>query len=87
MNSFNPFQMMNPAQMMNPGQMIQQMMKGQVGNSQPQNQIPQMNLGQLKLGMSKMTKETLVQLVQQARAQGMDEEQIKQGLDFLLNLK
>ena len=35
----------------------------------------------------KLTKENLVQLAQQARAQGISEEQIEQGLNFLLNLK
>lgn len=35
----------------------------------------------------KLTKENLVQLAQQARAQGIPEEQIEQGLNFLLNLK
>jgi hypothetical protein len=35
----------------------------------------------------KLTKENLVQLAQQARAQGIPDEQIEQGLNFLLNLK
>lgn len=34
-----------------------------------------------------LTKENLVQLVQQARTQGISEDQIEQGLNYLLGLK
>lgn len=36
---------------------------------------------------SRLTKENLVQLVQQAKAQGISEDQIEQGLNYLLGLK
>lgn len=47
---------------------------------------PPFNPNQFKKMASKLTKENLAQIVQQARAQGIPEEQIEQGLNIILNL-
>ena len=48
---------------------------------QPINQI------QFQQFMPKITDENLKQLVAQARQQGISEEQIKQGLEFVMNMR
>lgn len=48
--------------------------------------LPSFNPNQFKKMTSKLTKENLAQMVQQARAQGIPEEQIEQGLNIILNL-
>lgn len=44
------------------------------------------NLSQLKQVTPQLTKEDYVQLVSQARAQGISEKDIEDGLNFLLSL-
>ena len=61
-----------------------------MGNNQPQapTQItPPINPEKMKQMIPNLTKENLVQLVQQARLQGIPEDQIEQGLNFILSLK
>lgn len=41
----------------------------------------------MKQMIPNLTKENLVQLVQRARLQGIPEDQIEQGLNFILSLK
>ena len=60
---------------------IQQMFR----NSQ--NNYPPINQQQLINAMPKLSKEDLAKLVQQARVQGISEENIEQGLNFLLQFK
>lgn len=50
-------------------------------------QNPPLDPMRFKQMAPQLTKENLVQLAQQARAQGIPDEQIEQGLDFLLKLK
>ena len=52
-----------------------------------QNNYPPINQQQLINAMPKLSKEDLAKLVQQARAQGISEESIEQGLNFLLQFK
>lgn len=66
----------------NPLQMMIQMTQKQ---QRPQN--PPIDSQRFCQMAPKLTKENLVQLAQQARAQGIPDEQIEQGLNFLLNLK
>lgn len=68
----------------NPLQMMMQM--GQQ-KQQPKIQNPPIDPQRFYQMASKLTKENLVQLARQARAQGIPDEQIEQGLNFLLNLK
>ena len=59
-------------------------------HSQPQNptQItPPIDPEKMKQMIPNLTKENLVQLVQRARLQGIPEDQIEQGLNFILSLK
>ena len=61
-----------------------------MGHSQPQNptQItPPSAPEKYKQMIPNLTKENLVQLVQRARLQGIPEDQIEQGLNFILSLK
>lgn len=61
-----------------------------MGYSQPQNptQItPPIDPEKMKQMIPNLTKENLVQLVQRARLQGIPEDQIEQGLNFILSLK
>ena len=79
----------------NPLQMLMQM-----GQAQPQNANPlaqMMGMGspmrqpidpqRLAMGVSKLDKQTLANLVVQARRQGIPESEIEAGLNFLLKLK
>ena len=57
-------------------------------NNQPQSAVmPQINPTQFKQFVPKITTDNLKQLVIQARQQGMPEEQIQQGLEFVMNMK
>lgn len=61
-----------------------------MGHHQPQapTQItPPINPEKMKQMIPNLTKENLVQLVQRARLQGIPEDQIEQGLNFILSLK
>lgn len=56
--------------------------------SQAPTQItPPIDPEKMKQMISNLTKENLVQLVQRARLQGIPEDQIEQGLNFILSLK
>ena len=72
----------------------------QMGRAQPQNANPlaqMMGMGspmrqpidpqRLAMGVSKLDKQTLANLVVQARRQGIPESEIEAGLNFLLKLK
>lgn len=59
----------------------------QMGRQQQKEKMPPLDRQRFCQMAQKLTKENLVQLAQQARAQGIPEEQIEQGLNFLLNLK
>ena len=52
-----------------------------------QNSYPPINQQQLINAIPKLSKEDLARVVQQARAQGISEENIEQGLNFLLQFK
>lgn len=52
-----------------------------------QNSYPPINQQQLINAIPKLSKEDLARIVQQARAQGISEESIEQGLNFLLQFK
>ena len=57
-------------------------------NNQPQSvAMPQINPTQFKQFVPKITTDNLKQLVIQARRQGMPEEQIQEGLEFIMNMK
>lgn len=61
-----------------------------MGHNQPQNptQItPPIDPEKMKQMIPNLAKENLVQLVQRARLQGIPEDQIEQGLNFILSLK
>lgn len=66
------------------------LLTNQIGGSQnmgmPQIQQP-INQSQFQQFMPKITDENLKQLVAQARQQGISEEQIKQGLEFVMNMR
>jgi hypothetical protein len=51
------------------------------------NQQPQFDPAKFQQGVQNLTKEHLVQLVQQARAQGIPDSQIEAGLNYILNSK
>lgn len=81
MNSSNPLQllmMMGQNQGANP---LQQMMS--MGSPQRQPIDPQ----KFTAAASKLDKQTLANLVIQARQQGISEQEIEAGLNFLLKLK
>lgn len=52
-----------------------------------QSQIQQFNPNQFKQLALNLDKTALINLVQRARQQGIDEQQIEAGLNFILNLK
>lgn len=61
-----------------------------MGHSQPKTptQItPPIDPEKMRQMIPNLTKENLVQLVQWARLQGIPEDQIEQGLNFILSLK
>ena len=61
-----------------------------MGRNKPQTptQItPPIDPEKMKQMIPNLTKENLVQLVQRARLQGIPEDQIEQGLNFILSLK
>ena len=61
-----------------------------MGYNQPQNPTqltPPIDPEKMKQMIPNLTKENLVQLVQRARLQGIPEDQIEQGLNFILSLK
>ena len=81
MNSSNPLQMlmmMGQRQAANP---MQQMMA--IGTQQRQPIDPQ----KFSAAASKLDKQTLANLVNQARQQGISEDEIEAGLNFLLKLR
>ena len=81
MNSSNPLQMlmsMGQRQTPNP---LQQMMA--LGQPQKQPIDPQ----KFTAAATKLDKQTLANLVTQARQQGISEEEIEQGLNFILKLR
>ena len=57
-------------------------------NNQPQSAaMLQINPTQFKQFVPKITTDNLKQLVIQAHQQGMPEEQIQEGLEFIMNMK
>ena len=61
-----------------------------MGHNQSQNSTqitPPIDPEKMKQMIPNLTKENLVQLVQRARLQGIPEDQIEQGLNFILSLK
>lgn len=74
----------------NPLQALMQMGRGPMMNALPNiqkpAQNPPINIQQLKQALPQLTKENYVQLVSQARAQGISEQDIESGLNFLLQL-
>ena len=81
MNSSNPLQMlmmMGQRQAANPRQQMMAM-----GTQQRQSIDPQ----KFSAAASKLDKQTLANLVNQARQQGISEDEIEAGLNFLLKLR
>lgn len=80
MNTFNPMQIMS--------NMIPQRNNGlnQLLGGQPQQKSP-INQQQMISAIPNLNKNQLSQLVMQARAQGIADDVIEQGLDFLLSFK
>jgi translation initiation factor RLI1 len=80
MNTFNPMQIMS--------NMIPQRNNGmnQFFGGQPQ-QKSSINQQQMISAIPNLNKNQLSQLVMQARAQGMTDDVIEQGLNFLLSFK
>lgn len=74
----------------NPLQALMQMgrspMMNALPNIQKPAQNPPINIQQLKQALPQLTKENYAQLVSQARAQGISEQDIESGLNFLLQL-
>ena len=77
----NPMQMMMSLMGNKTNPFIQQMPQAK------QNSYPPINQQQLINAIPKLSKEDLARVVQQARAQGVSEESIEQGLNFLLQFK
>ena len=77
----------------NPMQMMMSLMRNKTNpftQQMPQtkqNSYPPINQQQLINAIPKLSKEDLARVVQQARAQGISEESIEQGLNFLLQFK
>ena len=77
----------------NPMQMMMSLMENKTNpftQQMPQtkqNSYPPINQQQLINAIPKLSKEDLARVVQQARAQGISEESIEQGLNFLLQFK
>lgn len=82
MNSFNPFSMM--MNMMNP-MASQRMMMPPFPQKTKQNKIP-INQQQFKQLLPNLNDGALQQIVEQARAQGISEDDIKAGINFLNQL-
>ena len=80
MNTFNPMQIMS--------NMIPQRNNGlnQLFGGQPQQKSP-INQQEMISAIPNLNKNQLSQLVMQARAQGIADDVIEQGLDFLLSFK
>ena len=55
--------------------------------SQNQQTQPLINQSQFKQYVHKITDDNLKQLVVQARQQGISEDEIKQGLEFIMNMR
>ena len=55
--------------------------------SQSQRSQPPINRSQFQQYAHKITDDNLKQLVVQARQQGISEEEIKQGLEFIMNMR
>lgn len=74
----------------NPLQALMQMGRGPMMNALPNiqklAQNPPIYIQQLKQALPQLTKENYAQLVSQARAQGISEQDIESGLNFLLQL-
>ena len=74
----------------NPLQALMQMGRSSMMNTLPNiqkpAQNPPINIQQLKQALPQLTKENYAQLVSQARAQGISEQDIESGLNFLLQL-
>ena len=80
MNTFNPMQIMsNMIPQRNNGM-------GRFFGGQPQQKSP-INQQQMISAIPNLNKNQLSQLVMQARAQGMADDVIEQGLNFLLSFK
>ena len=77
----NPMQMMMSLMGNKTNPFIQQLLQTK------QNSYPPINQQQLINAIPKLSKEDLARVVQQARAQGISEESIEQGLNFLLQFK
>lgn len=77
----NPMQMMMSLMGNKTNPFIQQMPQAK------QNSYPPINQQQLINAIPKLSKEDLARVVQQARVQGISEESIEQGLNFLLQFK
>ena len=77
----NPMQMMMSLMGNKTNPFTQQMLQTK------QNSYPPINQQQLINAIPKLSKEDLARVVQQARAQGISEESIEQGLNFLLQFK
>lgn len=75
MNNFNPMQMMGGFQM-NPMQMMMQGLGGAQMN-------PTINKQQFKQYLPNINSNIFEQLKQQARARGISEEEIEQGMKFI----
>lgn len=58
-----------------------------MGQTSKQNQYPPINPQMLIQFMPKLTQNDLVNIVQQARSQGISESDIEAGLNFLLKYK
>lgn len=56
-------------------------------NQKSQQLAPPIDQERMRQMLPNLTKENLVRLVQQARQQGIPDEQIEQGLNFLLSIK
>lgn len=88
MNSFkqNPMQMMMNLgkPQFNPMQMMMNM-----GSQQPMQNSQQTPIDKQRLieGFSQFDKSSLAQLVEEARMKGIPDDQIEQGLNFLLKMK
>lgn len=76
MNTFNPMQMLNNMSKRSTPQFFN-----------PTQQNNQINQQQLINAIPNLNKNQLSQFVMQARAQGMSDEVIEEGLNFLLSFK
>lgn len=81
MNSSNPLQMLMAMGQRQPANPMQQMMA--MGSQQHQPIDPQ----RFTAAASKLDKQSLANLVNQARQQGIPEAEIEAGLNFLLKLR